>query len=117
MKIKLVVMPPFKGLDEDSEREINLYGNPDERNPDRGNPDEINPDERNPGGENPNVMQLLETVFDEQTRSDLLIDEEGELRPTATVLLNGRHVNTLHGVRTGLQEGDEVAVFPPVAGG
>lgn len=34
-----------------------------------------------------------------------------------TVLVNGRHIGYLKGKRTRLEPGDEVSLFPPVAGG
>lgn len=43
---------------------------------------------------------------------------EGEnLRAETNVLVNGEQVEYGKGLDTVLQEGDEVAVFPPVAGG
>lgn len=46
-----------------------------------------------------------------------VIDENGDLRPDIIVLVNGRNVRFLGGLRTPLKEDDEVAIFPPVAGG
>jgi molybdopterin converting factor small subunit len=39
------------------------------------------------------------------------------LRPALIVLLNGRNIAFLGGLQAVLQEGDEVAVFPPLKGG
>ncbi|MEN8245299.1 MAG: MoaD family protein [Thermodesulfobacteriota bacterium] len=53
--------------------------------------------------------ELKNQVFDPKTQkiSDML-----------KVLINGRHYTTLSGkLETPLKDGDEVALFPPVAGG
>ena len=36
---------------------------------------------------------------------------------TCVITVNGRNVNDLKGHRTKLQDGDEVSLFPPIAGG
>lgn len=49
--------------------------------------------------------------------SKLVLDEGGGLRPYVKVLLNGRDIEFLNKLETGLKDGDEVALFPPVGGG
>jgi molybdopterin synthase sulfur carrier subunit len=44
-------------------------------------------------------------------------DEDGSLRRSINVLLNGRHIAFLEGLDTTLQEDDQVALFPAVGGG
>lgn len=52
---------------------------------------------------------FTDLVFDPTTKS-----VRGDIR----ILLNGRHVIHLpNGLDTELEEGDEIALFPPVAGG
>ncbi len=46
-----------------------------------------------------------------------VLDEDGDLRGSILVLVNGRNIEFLGGVDTLLQKGDQVAVFPPVGGG
>ena len=49
----------------------------------------------------------------------LLFDPKtGQLRPENPILVNGKHYRNLtDSLDTKLQEGDHVAIFPPVAGG
>lgn len=54
-------------------------------------------------------------------RSDLearVLDDDGELRSQINVLRNGTNVLVEEeGLETELEEGDELALFPPVSGG
>lgn len=51
--------------------------------------------------------------------TDLILDSKTkEIRGDIRILLNGRHVIHLpNGLNTELKEGDEIALFPPIAGG
>jgi len=64
------------------------------------------------------VLQELSNIFGEAFQ-DLLFDPDtGEARSHNIVLVNGRHCRNLPGgLDSKLKEGDEVALFPPVAGG
>ena len=43
--------------------------------------------------------------------------EDGDLRGDINVLRNGESVHALDGLDTPVEEGDELALFPPVSGG
>lgn len=58
------------------------------------------------------VLALLE-----REHEGLNLLEDGDLRPQINVLRNGREVFHMEGVDTGLDEGDTLSIFPPVAGG
>lgn len=58
------------------------------------------------------VLALLE-----REHEGLHLLEDGNLRPQINVLRNGREVFHMEGVDTGLDEGDTLSIFPPVAGG
>jgi molybdopterin synthase sulfur carrier subunit len=58
---------------------------------------------------------VLRTLSEEFTEMDLF--EEGELREYLTILRNGTDITHLEGLETALEDGDELSVFPPVAGG
>lgn len=67
-----------------------------------------------PGGAT--VGDVLEGITEEYPGVDLF-DEEGQLREFLSVMKNGREITYLDGLETGLEEGDTISVFPPVAGG
>lgn len=46
-----------------------------------------------------------------------MFQDSGGLKAFVIVLVNGRNIEFLHGMDTRLEEGDVVALFPPVAGG
>lgn len=60
------------------------------------------------------VLVALESEYD-GLAGNLLVD--GDLKPQINVLLNGREVLHIEGVDTAIDDGDTLAVFPPVAGG
>jgi len=60
------------------------------------------------------LLEGLERDY-EGLAGELLVD--GDLRPQINVLRNGREVLHQQGVDTPIEDGDTVAVFPPVAGG
>ncbi len=65
------------------------------------------------------VQMLLKTLtkkFGDVFRNQILASEE-KLAPYVKVLVNGRDIEYLNGMRTKLKDGDEVAIIPPVAGG
>ncbi|MGB9931076.1 ubiquitin-like small modifier protein 1 [Haloarcula amylolytica] len=58
---------------------------------------------------------VLRQLSEEFTEMDLF--EDGELREYLTILRNGTDITHLDGLETALEDGDELSVFPPVAGG
>ncbi len=46
-----------------------------------------------------------------------LFDEAGELQKSIHVFIRGRDIRLKEGLDTVIEEGDELALFPPVAGG
>lgn len=61
------------------------------------------------------VLRRLEGEFD--GLEGQILDDDGEIQDMLTVLKNGREAVHLEGTDTVLEDGDEVCVFPPVAGG
>jgi len=75
-------------------------------------------------------QEKLEGVTDVSSLLDELVKKFGErmvvqlyepgtrkLRGIVHILVNGRSINLLEGLKTPLKDGDVVAIFPPVAGG
>ncbi|AOW81120.1 MoaD family protein [Halodesulfurarchaeum formicicum] len=60
------------------------------------------------------VLKSLEAEFPDLEGE--ILDEDG-LQPQLNVLKNGREISYLDGLEEGLEEGDRLSVFPPVAGG
>lgn len=48
---------------------------------------------------------------------DAIFDDHGNFREFVIVMQNGKRVETADAGKTVITDGDEIAVFPPVAGG
>jgi len=92
MKVKVLFFAPFREMFGTGEREVDL-------------------------ADAPSVLQLLNFLCNSNEGRDKLFDDSGELRPHVTILKNGTSIKTLNGVHTELEEGDEIALFPPISGG
>jgi molybdopterin synthase sulfur carrier subunit len=46
-----------------------------------------------------------------------VLDDEGNLQSSINVFVNGRNIKFLDGLNSPIQEGDRLALFPPVGGG
>ena len=67
----------------------------------------------------PTLRGLLTRLFPDGLSGDALYDAvTGSLDRRLVVLVSGRHYSHLsQGLDTRLKDGDEVAIFPPMAGG
>ena len=63
------------------------------------------------------ISQLLNKLFLDPQIKEALLDENQELKSDITLLKNGREITFLDGIETKLEAGDEISIFPLVAGG
>lgn len=71
-----------------------------------------------PGEIPPTIEQLLATA--RMTRPEVTAtwcDDQGILRESLPVFINGEHIRFRNGLQTALKDGDEVYVIPLIAGG
>jgi molybdopterin synthase sulfur carrier subunit len=61
------------------------------------------------------ALRALEAAYPEL--DGMLLDADGELVRSVTVLRNGRHIEHFAGVETSLEPGDTLSLTPPLAGG
>ncbi len=64
-----------------------------------------------------NIQDLLNLLCGSSQRRQEIFDNSGKLRPYVTILKNGRNIQFLGGLHTGLEKGDVIMIFPPMAGG
>lgn len=63
------------------------------------------------------LIGFISNKYDQKFEKLLIDSETGELRKSYIVLVNGRNINFLNGLKTVLKNDDEIAVFPPTGGG
>ncbi|TKJ29191.1 MAG: molybdopterin synthase sulfur carrier subunit [Chloroflexi bacterium B3_Chlor] len=64
------------------------------------------------------VREVLQELTAEYSAlKERVLDDAGNLQSSINVLVNGRSIRFLDGLNTTVQEGDELALFPPVGGG
>ena len=92
MKVKVKFFAPFRELFGAKESEVELRGAPD-------------------------VQALLVLLCDSDERREKVFDQFGKLNSSVMITKNSRPIQTLGGILTQLEDGDEIAIFPPVSGG
>jgi len=63
------------------------------------------------------VRDALKLVCNTYGKRNRIFDRSGQIKPDVNILKNGRHINYLNGIETEVEEGDTIAIFPPVLGG
>lgn len=67
--------------------------------------------------EGANILQLLESLCNIYNLREKIFDKKNNLKQWVNILKNGRQIKFLDGIRTKLEHGDEIALFPPLIGG
>jgi len=64
------------------------------------------------------LIEKIASKYGEKARQYLYTDEKQKnINPTLLILVNGRRINLLQGLKTKLKDGDTIAILPPVGGG
>ena len=64
------------------------------------------------------LLKILAAELDQEFREEIYDPQSKTLGEHVAVLINGRSCHNLpHRLETQLQDGDQVAIFPPMAGG
>ena len=63
------------------------------------------------------IAQLLDELLLDLQIKEALLDDNQEIKSDITLLKNGREIKFLAGMETRLDSGDEISIFPLVAGG
>ena len=64
-----------------------------------------------------NVRALLDLLIETTPSLDNVILKDGTLRPFFKIMVNGHDISLAQGLDTPVSENDQVAIFPPIAGG
>lgn len=60
---------------------------------------------------------IKDTVSKNREGYSIIFDETGDFREFVILMKNGKRIETAQAGKTSVDDGDEIAVFPPVAGG
>lgn len=64
------------------------------------------------------IKELLDILCaSHKNMKSAIFDESGRVREYVILMKNRKNVDFLEGLETTLSDGDEVAIFPPIAGG
>jgi molybdopterin synthase sulfur carrier subunit len=63
------------------------------------------------------ITQLLDKLYLNSAIKKAMVAEDKKVKSDITILRNGREIKFLDGPETELSSGDEISIFPLVAGG
>lgn len=67
--------------------------------------------------QNASVEDLLSVLCAAHEDLKALLFDQARLKEDVNILVNGKNIESLKGMKTELSEGDEVAIFPAAIGG
>ena len=67
--------------------------------------------------DNARISDLLDLLLLKPEIREVMFDENETVKSDIAILKNGREIKLLKGIDTELAHGDEISVFPQVAGG
>ena len=67
--------------------------------------------------EGADIFQVMKALCSLYNIRDEIFDKNNEIKEWVKILKNGRQIKFLNGLKTKLEQGDEIALFPPVSGG
>ena len=62
------------------------------------------------------LLNMLSTKYGKEF-TEYIYNKKGDVQSFLSILVNGKNINVLQGLKTQLKEGNIVAVLPPVGGG
>ena len=64
------------------------------------------------------IWDLLQSLISAHSNlGTAVFDEAGNIREHIIIMKNRKNIESLQGLSTAIDEGDEIAILPPVAGG
>ena len=63
------------------------------------------------------IQTVVDTLCEENIPLCDALLENGRIRPHFKITLNGRDITLAEGMNTIIHEDDQIAIFPPIAGG
>jgi len=78
---------------------------------------EVEVDAQGEGMDILNLMHFLFGKLGEDFKRAMLDPETGNIRRYIKIMVNGRDIELLNGLKTLIRDGDIVQVFPPIGGG
>ena len=65
------------------------------------------------------IRQVLQEISadNDELEEALFVDETGDLRPHVRIMVNGIDSELMAGLDTAVSSDDQLAIFPPIAGG
>ena len=64
-----------------------------------------------------NVQSVVANLCNQYPSLCEVLLENGEIRPHFKIILNGHDIQLSDGLDTSVKDGDQIAIFPPIAGG